>query len=430
MALRADTVIVGAGTAGCLLAEQLTRDSGREVLLIERGPGAAFDSPLTTLPIAPSARAVPMPEARGRPVIRGAGLGGSSSINGAYFMRGHRADYERWPWPEAEIEAAFDEAERLMRVSAFDDDELGDVAAAFEAVSGSAARGRWPVVGVNRVRSNRTPDPPSRWTSAHALAAAGERSGLRVLADTSVTALGVHRSRVTGVVVTSPGGVQRVDADEVILCAGTLGTATLLLPLLGALPVHEHAERIVRFDARRPLHAPALLQSVLHTDDGLEIRAFGDDFSAFAPSVLPAGVPVGVADMAGTSGTLRATDSGPAVDLGMPDDASSARMLRGVEHVVQLLESDAFADLVSPGSARVDPVVGMSQHAWGALPAGTASDAQGRLVGFDGVRVVDGSVLPGPLRSGPHASIAMLAVLVGSRMRGAAAGHSSRRGPK
>ncbi|WOC13023.1 Oxygen-dependent choline dehydrogenase [Gordonia sp. MP11Mi] len=399
-------MIVGAGSAGCVLAERLSRDPSRRVTVFERGPGGLFAAPLDRLPIDSVERATPIVERGGRPVVRGSGVGGSSAINGAYFLRGHRDDYASWPWTGAEIGAAFDDADALMRTTSFADHELGVLARTFETACGGAVNtGSWPGDGLNRVRSNRVDG--ARWTAGHVLSAAARRPGLTIRSGVEVVGLATSGDEVIGVRVSTG---EQIEASDVIVCAGTLGTARLVAPLVGPLPVHEHAERIVRFTPRTALRAPALLQTVLHVD-GLEIRPYGDDFAAFT-SMEATGVPIGVADMAGTSGFV----DGETIDLGVPDGASSERMSRGVQTVVDLLEGRAFAGLVEPGSVRVDPVVGMSQHAWGSLPAGAATDADGRVHGWRGLRVVDGSILPGPLHSGPHASIVMLAVLLASRM--------------
>lgn len=364
-----------------------------------------FAAALDCLPIDAADRAVPIVERGGRPIVRGTGVGGSSSINGAYFLRGHRADYTSWPWAADDLDAAFDAADAVMRASPFAYDDLGDVARTFEEAYGSGVNTRpWPSDGVNRVWSNRVDG--ARWTAGHVLAAAADRPGVTVRSGVEVAELVTSGDAVTGV-RTVTGEV--IGAGEVIVCAGTLGTARLLAPLVGPLPVHEHAERIVRFTPRTVVRAPALLQTVLHID-GMEIRPYGDDFAAFT-SLEPAGVPIGVADMAGTTGRL----DGETVDLGEPDAPSSARLSRGVDTVVELLNGKVFADLVEPGSVRVDPVIGMSQHAWGSLPAGSATDADGRVNGWRRLRVVDGSILPGPLRSGPHATVVALATLIASR---------------
>lgn len=421
-------VVVGAGTAGCIVAHRLAASGDRSVLLLEAGPGtvpAAATTALTRLPTGDRARSVHFDERWGRPVVRGRGLGGSASINGGYFMRPHPGDLTGWPawWTPDRVGrgyAALDGGAAgggAMHVSAFGDDELGDVARVFEdywaGTWGPADTGAWAHPGLLRVRSNRrgghrftaadgflSPPPP--------LTVAGEATVDEILHD---------EGRVRGVRV----GHRRVAAGEVIVCAGTVGSALLLRRSglwhrigVRALPLHEHPERLVRFAPRREVHAPALLQSVVHTDDGLEIRCYGADFAAFIAGLTPSGVPIGVADLAHpAAGTI---DAEGGLDLGTPGAESLARMDAAADQVVQMLSAPAFAGLVEPGSVAVDPVLGMSQHATGTLPLGAAVDHLGGVPSVEGLRVVDGSVLPGPLRSGPHATIAMVAWVIGGEL--------------
>ncbi|WP_026917268.1 mycofactocin system GMC family oxidoreductase MftG [Gordonia shandongensis] len=411
----ADVIVVGAGSAGCVVADRLAREG--TVLLLDAGPATPPPSAVTSLralPVGPgSTRVVRYRDERGRDVVRGRGIGGSSAVNGGYFLRGHRADYRGWPWPAEAVADAFTAAERMMRVSAFADAELGTVARAFDAhwaPRGRAAEGPWTAVGLNRVRSNRVAG--HRMTADRAYLGRPRRS-VRVHGDAAVVGLEMRGDRVTGV-RTSAGTLR---AGRVVLTAGALGTAALLTPILGTLAIREHPEHLVRFEPRRAITAPALLQSVVHTADGLELRCYGDDFAAFIDGVAPTGVPVGVADLgAATTGSVRASPAGLRVDLGVPDDESAERIGRGVAAVVEMLASPAFADLVRPGSIRVDAMTGLSSHAWGTLPAGVATDAAGAVPGIDGLHVADGSVLPGPLHAGPHATIVAVASLVADRI--------------
>jgi choline dehydrogenase len=103
-----DYVIVGAGTSGCVLANRLSADPKVSVCLLEAGPSDRFEllhNPgalgvfMFTKKYDWSYKAKPDPSIRkGQPIFcaRGKTLGGSSSINGMVYSRGHPADYDHW----------------------------------------------------------------------------------------------------------------------------------------------------------------------------------------------------------------------------------------------------------------------------------------------------------------------------------------------
>ncbi|MFO1380679.1 MAG: choline dehydrogenase [Chitinivorax sp.] len=127
-----DYVIVGGGSAGCVLAARLSEDPSVTVCLLESGP--ADTSPLIHTPVGALAlvprkhlnwayETVPQPALNGRRGYqpRGKVLGGSSSINAMIYLRGHRWDYDHWAalgnsgWSYDEVLPYFRRAENNER---------------------------------------------------------------------------------------------------------------------------------------------------------------------------------------------------------------------------------------------------------------------------------------------------------------------------
>ena len=125
----ADYIIVGAGSAGCVLADRLSADGTHQVVLLEYGGSdrsifiqmpAALAYPMNTKRWNWGYESEPEPHLNGRRLNcpRGKGLGGSSSINGLVYVRGNALDFERWKedegatgWGYADVLPYFKRAE-------------------------------------------------------------------------------------------------------------------------------------------------------------------------------------------------------------------------------------------------------------------------------------------------------------------------------
>ncbi len=132
--MKFDTVIVGAGTAGCVLANRLTEDRARKVLLLEAGPPDT--NPWIHIPIGYGKTmhhpvlnwgfwTEPDPNMNGRRIYwpRGRTLGGSSAVNGMIQIRGQAEDFDAWQaagaagWSARDTLPYFDKSERQVSVT-------------------------------------------------------------------------------------------------------------------------------------------------------------------------------------------------------------------------------------------------------------------------------------------------------------------------
>jgi choline dehydrogenase-like flavoprotein len=178
--LRFDDVVLGAGSAGCVLAARLSEDAGRRVALVEAG-GDAGRSLLVRMPAANGLvfgnprfdwgfRTEPQAHLDGRTLYwpRGLGLGGSSLIHGMVYVRGNPRDYDGWRdrglagWGHADVLPYFKRAEGSFRPPIATTAGTGRCGPAPPATSAGSTSCSWRRRGRWACRSTRTSTASAR----------------------------------------------------------------------------------------------------------------------------------------------------------------------------------------------------------------------------------------------------------------------------
>lgn len=475
----ADTLIVGGGSAGCVLAARLSADPDHRVRVLEAGPmwsaPEAFPPGLrdaTVLPLGDQALLwhypIQLTATTTGPTVRGRVIGGSGSVNGCYFVRAPVADFAAWHREIGTDGWTYDELLAPMRRLEHDHD--------FGAQPGHGADGPIPVrrpatptplteafvtavaaAGFGEIPDLNAPDAPDtgfgpvpanvehrdgttvRVGSAQAyLLPALTRPNLTVSAETTVLRIRFRGSRAIGVECLRAGVAEFIAADRIVLCAGAIESAALLLrsgigdparlralgiAVVQALPVGawctDHPEIGIDYRHDAPERRSPVLEYVLELGD-IEMRpytmAFRPGFRQFALALMrPHG-----------SGELRLRSADPAdppwIDQRYLEQRLDRDRLRAAVRLsAQIL--DAMAAV--PGEPIPDTVsdawltahLATSQHLSGTCRMGAASDeravvdARCRVHGIDGLAVADLSIVPVPLGRGPQAT----AVLIGER---------------
>ena len=259
-----DYVIVGGGTAGCIMAARLSEDPATRVTLLEAGPPDRdpwIHIPAGYARLSASRRydwgyaTEPEPELHDRRIAwpRGRVLGGSGSVNGLVYLRGSPHDYDRWAqagargWSWEDVLPTFRALERWEGAAGETRGKDGPIpvseprslspgAAAFLAACADAGFSvhrdinDGPIEGAAPIQMNVRAGRRISTAQAY-LRPARSRSNLRVVTGAAVQRVLFADGRATGVQVVLPGGdTAHLDAvREVVLCSGAIATPHLLM---------------------------------------------------------------------------------------------------------------------------------------------------------------------------------------------------------
>ncbi len=390
---------------------------------------------------------------RSAEIVRGVTLGGSGAVNGGYFCRALPADFDGfdvpgWSWAEVDahyraIATDLDYPDprgggpiAIRRVSEF----IGSTAVFVDATRGAglgwlpdlnaAPTGQNLPPGVGAVPLNIV-DGVRSGPGAAFLEPAMARPNLTVLTGTRALRVRLAGNRAAGVAVLGPDGPAELGADRVVLSAGAIESAHLLMlsgigpvesltgvgiPVVANLPVGQrcwdHPEWVL--PTTWPVAAQRPVLEVVLVGDGVEIRPYTGGFISMVgdgTSGRPDWPHVGVALMRPQArGRVTLVSADPAVPPRIEhrydsEPADIAALQRGTEQATEMLS----------GTTRLgSPAWSTSQHLCGTAQIGPDNDEHAvldsrcRVRGLQGLWVVDGSVLPGSTSRGPHATIAMV----------------------
>jgi choline dehydrogenase len=332
-----DFIIVGAGSAGCVLANRLSADPANKVLLLEAG--GRDRNPLFRLPMLMGKlfhsgiynwhyHTEPEPYLNGRTLYwpRGKVLGGTSTINGMIYVRGNRHDYDRWSqlglpgWSYDEVLPAFRRSENHIQRHGEFHNEDGELTVC-------RARGSNPLMDVFTEAGTQAGYPANddfngatqegfgrydftirkgkRWSTSWAfLRPVLGRANLTVLTGAETTRLVIENGRAIGVEYLKDGNLSVAHAGrDIILSAGVVNSPKALLlsgigpadelAAVGVKPVHDlpgvgknlqdHVDCVMSWECREPITLYSDLRADKLTVSMVQGLLFGEGITTTFP---------------------------------------------------------------------------------------------------------------------------------------------------
>ncbi len=502
-----DTLIVGAGSAGNILAARLTEDPTRQLLLLEAGPdypsvdslpadirlGFGTPSGIYSMSHDWGYTGQATPQCTEMIVPRGRLVGGSSAVNAQIFLRGVPEDFDAWAemgndrWSFEQVlpyycklendhdfgAAAYHGDDGPIGVRRYPEEEWGPEQqawvdacrqAGFQDCADanqphSTGVGPYPLNNIDGVRQS---------TAVTYLAQARNRPNLNILSDCTTRRVLFEAGRAIGVEVERGGQVEQQYAEEIVLCAGAMGTPQIMmLSGIGPAPhlreigvdvrqhlpgvgqnLRDHPTAGLRWQLKfRPTNRFHWLQTGLrYTADGSNLPNDMIIYIAASPDLaddpddflylLP------VVNLAVGQGELRlrsaAIHDKPLLNYRYFEESfDRQRQREGLRLCMALVEGQpAFRQLLgpmlrSPGNALHDNAAldrwilanaETCHHSSGTCRMGpdtdplAVADQAGCVHGVDGLRIVDASLMPDCVRANINATVMMMAEKIAAEM--------------
>lgn len=476
---RPRVVVVGAGSAGAVIAARLSQDPGIDVLLLESGPDVASAKEdvgtmsanfVDALEVSSRILRIPVRRTTAQDVseyVRGTGTGGSSSVNAMVGMWGMASDYDRWArdlgcdgWSWSDVAPVF--ASLPIPMHATLQSEWGNVDRALVDAAiemGFERRDDMSMapLAIRGVGSVSLTCAGGRRTSVNDiyLEPARSRHNLVIRGNSVVQRLQLTETRVVGVHLENG---EDIDADAVVVCAGAIATPQILLRTKIQREgvghgVKDHPAVSFTLALNEPSHAQfsiaALLRSTSITagDDEkgnihlLPLNHVGSQEPQF-------GAMFGALMRVRSTGSITLDDSTNASSIGLnmlSDERDVLAMREATSMLINLVHRPAFSkitdavtcdDAGTPLSVLVDMSsdhlqkwlithVGSYSHIGCSSKMGAVTDedavvdTNGKIIGYDGVWVCDASIFPDLPTGNTYLPVVMMAERIWKRIHAA-----------